>query len=85
MSALGPIALALFAGIVSFTSPCCLPLMPGYLAYVGGVAEGAGQGATVVAVRRRVVGASSSPRTKSRLYWIGSSDRVPSRSTRWTT
>jgi cytochrome c-type biogenesis protein len=25
---------ALVAGIVSFSSPCCLPLMPGYLSYV---------------------------------------------------
>lgn len=31
-----PIALA--AGLVSFLSPCCLPLVPGYLAYVGGSA-----------------------------------------------
>ena len=31
-----PIALA--AGLVSFASPCILPLVPGYLAYVGGVA-----------------------------------------------
>ena len=31
-----PIALA--AGIVSFLSPCCLPLVPGYLAYVTGSA-----------------------------------------------
>jgi cytochrome c-type biogenesis protein len=58
VTALGPIALALFAGMVSFTSPCCLPLMPGYLAYVGGVAEDAAEGATAVAVRRRVVGAA---------------------------
>jgi cytochrome c-type biogenesis protein len=29
--------LAFAAGIVSFVSPCCLPLVPGYLATVGGV------------------------------------------------
>jgi cytochrome c-type biogenesis protein len=29
--------IALFAGLVSFLSPCILPLVPGYLAYVGGV------------------------------------------------
>jgi cytochrome c-type biogenesis protein len=29
--------LAFAAGIVSFVSPCCLPLVPGYLAAVGGV------------------------------------------------
>jgi len=32
------IALAFAAGLVSFVSPCCLPLVPGYLATVGGVA-----------------------------------------------
>jgi cytochrome c-type biogenesis protein len=29
---------ALFAGLISFASPCVIPLVPGYLAYVGGVA-----------------------------------------------
>lgn len=33
-----PIALA--AGVVSFFSPCCLPLVPGYLSYVAGMAGG---------------------------------------------
>lgn len=55
MSALGPYALALVAGVVSFTSPCCLPLMPGYVSYVSGVA---GSGSEIVAVRARVLGAS---------------------------
>ncbi|WP_179519694.1 cytochrome c biogenesis CcdA family protein [Nocardioides perillae] len=31
-------AIALAAGVVSFLSPCCLPLVPGYLSYVSGVA-----------------------------------------------
>ena len=31
-----PIALA--AGVLSFFSPCCLPLVPGYLGYLGGLA-----------------------------------------------
>ena len=31
-----PVAMA--AGLVSFLSPCCLPLLPGYLAYVTGTA-----------------------------------------------
>lgn len=39
MSALAPFALALLAGVVSFTSPCCLPLMPGYVSFIGGVAS----------------------------------------------
>ena len=40
MSALAPFALAFVAGLISFTSPCCLPLMPGYVSYVSGVASG---------------------------------------------
>lgn len=31
------IPLALLAGLISFASPCVLPLVPGYLAYVSGV------------------------------------------------
>jgi cytochrome c-type biogenesis protein len=31
------IALAFAAGLISFLSPCCLPLVPGYLATVGGM------------------------------------------------
>ena len=34
-----PVALA--AGLLSFLSPCVLPLVPGYLGYVSGVASGA--------------------------------------------
>ncbi len=30
------IPIALLAGLISFASPCVLPLVPGYLAYVGG-------------------------------------------------
>lgn len=29
--------LAIVAGVVSFSSPCCLPLVPGYLSYVSGL------------------------------------------------
>lgn len=47
---LGLGSLALVAGTVSITSPCCLPLMPGYLSYIGGVSAGE-QGN-----RRRVLG-----------------------------
>ncbi len=36
----GPILVAvgvpLAAGAVSFASPCCIPLVPGYLAYLAG-------------------------------------------------
>ena len=38
----GPLILALVlaaaAGVLSFFSPCCLPLVPGYLSYVAGIA-----------------------------------------------
>jgi cytochrome c-type biogenesis protein len=43
--------LALLAGMLSITSPCCLPLIPGYLSYMSGVAAG-GHG------RARVMGAA---------------------------
>lgn len=33
--------IALTAGLISFLSPCVLPLVPGYLAYVGGLAGSA--------------------------------------------
>ena len=40
--AYGPLLMAMLiamvAGLVSFLSPCCLPLVPGYLAYVTGAA-----------------------------------------------
>jgi len=35
------VPLALAAGLISFLSPCVLPLVPGYLGYVSGVAGGA--------------------------------------------
>lgn len=37
-SLLVAVPLAMLAGLISFLSPCCLPLLPGYLAYVGGSA-----------------------------------------------
>lgn len=44
MRAVAPFALAFVAGVVSFSSPCCLPLMPGYLSFIGGVSSGEGGG-----------------------------------------
>ena len=44
------IPIALLAGLVSFASPCVLPLVPGYLAYVGGMA-----GPDPVRARRRLI------------------------------
>lgn len=37
------IPLALAAGLVSFLSPCVLPLVPGYLGFLGGQVEGGGK------------------------------------------
>ena len=57
---------AALVGLISFASPCVLPLVPGYLAYVSGLvgtaapaAAEAGSGTTVTAVRTQV-----SPRTR---------------------
>lgn len=36
-------ALALVAGVVSFTAPCTLPLLPGYVSYVSGLEQGSGR------------------------------------------
>ncbi|MFC5175122.1 cytochrome c biogenesis CcdA family protein [Nocardioides taihuensis] len=45
------VPIAIVAGLVSFLSPCCLPLVPGYLAYVTGVA-GADAGNPSIPARR---------------------------------
>ena len=53
----GP-ALAFAAGVVSFASPCVLPLVPGYLAFVSGqVPESGGSGGVAVraSVRQRLL------------------------------
>jgi cytochrome c-type biogenesis protein len=55
---------AFFAGVLSFVSPCVLPLIPGYLSYISGVTldemqgTGASGAATIAASRRRVLIAS---------------------------
>ncbi|MGC5171242.1 cytochrome c biogenesis CcdA family protein [Microbacterium sp. DT81.1] len=59
---LAAIPIAVLAGLLSFLSPCVLPLVPGYLGFVSGMAatnpvgagrdEGAG---TVVAIRFRLI------------------------------
>jgi len=53
--------LALLAGLIAFASPCVLPLVPGYLAYVGGFAatqQRKGRGRLVVGVLLFVLGFS---------------------------
>jgi cytochrome c-type biogenesis protein len=52
---LAPFALAFVAGVISFTSPCCLPLMPGYVSYVSGVASATSGPEGTVAVRSRTM------------------------------
>jgi len=64
----GPVLLAvpvaILAGMVSFLSPCCLPLVPGYLGYVSGAAgadaasgaAGRGRPAAVVGTALFVLG-----------------------------
>jgi cytochrome c-type biogenesis protein len=59
-------AVAALVGLISFASPCVLPLVPGYLSYVAGLVgtgpaaeEPAGGGGTATAVRTQV-----SPRSR---------------------
>jgi len=49
------IPIALLAGVISFASPCILPLVPGYLGFIGGFAGGDGEGATEARNRRRLL------------------------------
>ena len=58
----GPLLLAIpvaaAAGAVTFLSPCCLPLVPGYLAYITGMSgadenTGGGAAVEVAELRRR--------------------------------
>ncbi len=50
--------LAMLAGVVSFASPCVVPLVPGYLAYLTGLVGVDGDGAEGAGQRRgRVLGA----------------------------
>ena len=37
-SLLAAVAVAALVGLISFASPCCLPLVPGYVSYVAGLA-----------------------------------------------
>lgn len=40
--------LAVLAGIISFVSPCVLPLVPGYLGYISGVADGGAKKSKII-------------------------------------
>jgi cytochrome c-type biogenesis protein len=60
-SLLAALPLALLAGLVSFLSPCVLPLVPGYLSYITGLTGAdlteAAEGPAPKARRRAVLGA----------------------------
>jgi cytochrome c-type biogenesis protein len=47
-SLIAAIPLALIAGIISFVSPCVLPLIPGYLGYISGVADGGAKKSKII-------------------------------------
>jgi cytochrome c-type biogenesis protein len=48
-----PIAVA--AGLISFLSPCVLPLVPGYLGYIGGFADASAEASVERRNRRRLL------------------------------
>jgi len=52
-----PIAAA--AGAITFISPCCLPLVPGYLAYATGMSGADAQGASTGASAQRMAGTAA--------------------------
>lgn len=71
-SMLVALPLAVLAGLVSFASPCVLPLVPGYLGYVGGMVgsagavDGSGAGGTRGGLRTaRRVGAGTATRNRT--------------------
>jgi cytochrome c-type biogenesis protein len=47
------VPVALLAGLVSFASPCVLPLVPGYVGYVSGMAAASAGGGRTAAARTR--------------------------------
>ncbi|GAA3654935.1 cytochrome c biogenesis CcdA family protein [Microbacterium marinilacus] len=50
------IPIALLAGLISFLSPCVLPLVPGYLGYISGSVSPRGTGSDALAGRGRLLG-----------------------------
>jgi cytochrome c-type biogenesis protein len=62
----GPLILAVpvaaAAGAVTFLSPCCLPLVPGYLSYVTGMSGAGAESDSTESDRARLVGAASGAR-----------------------
>ncbi len=82
-AASGPILLALgaclLAGLVSFASPCVIPLVPGYVAYLAGVVGAERPPVTAVAAERQRAAAATMTleerrsRRSSRLRVVGAS------------
>jgi cytochrome c-type biogenesis protein len=64
-----PVAMA--AGLVSFLSPCCLPLVPGYLAYVTGTAGADAEAASALgkALPQGTAPAATAVATKPAHLW----------------
>lgn len=59
--------LALFAGLISFLSPCVLPLVPAYIGYMSGPALAAARGDAVVTGRG---GAATATISSSSARWV---------------
>lgn len=78
---LAAIPIALLAGFVSFASPCVLPLVPGYLGYIGGMvgsqadsgagSPGAGRGRLVAGVMLFMLGFTAIFVTVSFVFSLG--------------
>jgi len=58
-SLLAAVPVALLAGLVSFASPCVLPLVPAYVGYLGGMSAASAPGATPARRVRAGAGAGS--------------------------
>ncbi len=55
MNSTPTIWLAFLAGLVSFVSPCTIPLYPSYISYISGVSYDAGAGVASASIRRRAL------------------------------
>ena len=66
-------AAAFLAGLVGFSSPCCLPLLPGYVAYVAGDGQAARTGRTMTAAALFTLGfAAVFTALGASASWVGS-------------
>jgi cytochrome c-type biogenesis protein len=78
--AYGPLLLAIpvamVAGLVSFLSPCCLPLVPGYLAYVTGTAGADVEAGSALAAGRPLDPVASSTAVATKPARLGRPSRT---------